>query len=60
MQDLHTVGEPSKAIELARGLAELSSQIHPGDATPVFCGDPSGWSADAAADIEEGIAGLWL
>jgi hypothetical protein len=51
VQDLHSLGEPVKAIEFARGLAELRGQIHPSDAAPVFRGDPSGRSADAAADI---------
>src|SRR5262249_59186282 len=60
VQDLHPVGEPAKAVQLARRLAELRRQLHSGDAAPVFRSNPSGRSADAAADIEEVMAGLWL
>ncbi len=60
MQDLYAVQKPTEAAELARRLAKLRGQIQPGDAAPVFRSDPPRWPADAAADIKEMVARLWL
>jgi hypothetical protein len=60
MQDLYAVSKAGKAVEFARRLAKPRCQIHSGDAAPILCGNPSGRPANAAADIEEVVARLWL
>jgi hypothetical protein len=60
VQDPHPVGKAGSSIELTCGEAKFWCQVHPGDAAPVFCSDPSGWAGNAATDIEQVIARLWL
>ena len=60
MENGYTVGKTGSSIEFAGGDAKFWCQVHPGDAAPIFRGDPSGGAADAATNIQQVIARLKL
>ena len=55
-KDLHPIRDPTRRIQGARGLAERGCHIHTGHRAAVLHRDPARGSANAAADVQQGLA----